>query len=90
MVHFMHIAPMHSYVTKAFVYDLYITIFSRVYSYVTRMYSCGVLVTILMNPPREWKIEWFRQRKGQESMSRSLPMHCILELSQPLRVSFYF
>ena len=42
----MCIAPMHSYVTNVFVYNLYIAIFSRVYSYVLvchsyviRMYS---------------------------------------------------
>ena len=39
MEHFMFIAPMHSYVTNVLVYNLHITIFSRVYSYVTRMYS---------------------------------------------------
>ena len=39
MVHFMFIAPMHSYVTNVLVYNLHITIFSRVYSYVTRVYS---------------------------------------------------
>ena len=32
MVHFMFIAPMHSYVTNVLVYNLHITIFSRVYS----------------------------------------------------------
>ena len=37
MVHFMFIAPMHSYVTNVLVYNLHITIFSRVYSYVTRV-----------------------------------------------------
>ena len=37
MVHFMFIAPMHSYVTNVLVYNLHMTIFSRVYSYVTRM-----------------------------------------------------
>ena len=48
-----YIAPMSSYVTTVFVNNLYITIFGRVYSYVfvcysnvTRMYSCGVLVTM--------------------------------------------
>ena len=47
MVHFIFIAPMHSYVTNVLVYNLHMTIFSRVYSYVlvcylyvTRMYSC--------------------------------------------------
>ena len=47
MVHFIFIAPMHSYLTNALVYNLHMTIFSRVYSYVlvcylyvTRMYSC--------------------------------------------------
>ena len=39
MVHFMFIAPMHSYVTNVLVYNLHITIFSRVFSYVTRLYS---------------------------------------------------
>ena len=52
---------MHSYVTNVLVYNLHMTIFSRVYSYVlvctrmllvcTRMllvcYSCVVLVTII-------------------------------------------
>ena len=40
MVHFIFIAPMHSYVTNVLVYNLHMTIFSRVYSYVlvcTRM-----------------------------------------------------
>ena len=39
MVHFIFIAPMHSYVTDVLVYNLHMTIFSRVYSYVTRVYS---------------------------------------------------
>ena len=39
MVHFMFIAPMHSYVTSVLVRNLHITIFTRVYSYVTRVYS---------------------------------------------------
>ena len=39
MVHFIFIAPMHSYVTNVLVYNLHMTIFSRVYSYVTRVYS---------------------------------------------------
>ena len=37
-------APMHSHVVSVFVYNLHINIFSRVYSYVTRVlavcYSC--------------------------------------------------
>ena len=37
MVHFIFIPPMHSYVTDVLVYNLHKTIFSRVYSYVTRM-----------------------------------------------------
>ena len=40
MVHFIFIAPIHSYVTNVLVYNLHMTIFSRVYSYVlvcTRM-----------------------------------------------------
>ena len=40
MVHFIFIAPMHSYVTNVLVHNLHMTIFSRVYSYVlvcTRM-----------------------------------------------------
>ena len=40
MLHFIFIAPMHSYVTNVLVYNLHMTIFSRVYSYVlvcTRM-----------------------------------------------------
>ena len=40
MVHFIFIAPMHSYVTNVLVYNVHMTIFSRVYSYVlvcTRM-----------------------------------------------------
>ena len=37
MVHFIFIAPMHSYVTNVLVYNLHMTIFSRVYSYVTCM-----------------------------------------------------
>ena len=40
MVHFIFIAPMHSYVTNVLVYNLHMTIFSRVYLYVlvcTRM-----------------------------------------------------
>ena len=57
MVHFIFIAPMHWYVTNVLVYNLHMTIFSRVYSYVlvctrmllvcTRMYSyvtCMLLV----------------------------------------------
>ena len=55
MVHFMFIAPMHSYVTNVLVYNLHITIFSRVYSYVLVCYSCVlvcyscvVLVTIVL------------------------------------------
>ena len=39
MVHFMFIAPMHSYVTSVLVYNLHTTIFSRAYSFITRMYS---------------------------------------------------
>ena len=39
MVHFIFIAPMHSYVTNVLVYNLHMTIFSRVYSYVSRVYS---------------------------------------------------
>ena len=60
MVHFMIVAPVHSRVTNVFVCNLYIALFgrvysyvtrmysyiTRVYSYVTRMYSCVVLVTI--------------------------------------------
>ena len=37
MVHLMLIAPMHSYVSNVLVYNQHITIFSRVYSYVTRV-----------------------------------------------------
>ena len=37
MVHFIFIAPMHSYVTNVLVYNLHMAIFSRVCSYVTRM-----------------------------------------------------
>ena len=39
MVHFMLIAPMHSYVTNVLVYNLHMAKFSRVHSYVTRVYS---------------------------------------------------
>ena len=38
-MHFIFIAPMHSYATDVLVYSLHMTIFSRVYSYVTRVYS---------------------------------------------------
>ena len=33
----MFIAPMHSYVTSVLVYNLHTTIFSRAYSFITRM-----------------------------------------------------
>ena len=36
-MHFIFIAPMHSYVINVLVYNLHMAIFSRVYSYVTRM-----------------------------------------------------
>ena len=52
IVHLMFIAPMYSYVTSIFVHNLHITMFSRVYSYVTgmysfvtRMYSCALVCT---------------------------------------------
>ena len=57
MVHFMFIAPMHSYVTNVLVYNLHITIFTRMYSYVTRVYSCVLVcysyVLVRMSKKRE-------------------------------------
>ena len=39
MVHFIFIPPTHWFVTDVLVYNLHMTIFSRVYLYVTRAYS---------------------------------------------------
>ena len=49
---FIFIAPMDSHVTNVIVYNLHITIFSRVYSHVTHMHSC-VLVC------NRKKLEWY-------------------------------
>ena len=47
-MHFMFIAPRYSYVTDVLVYNLHITIFSRVYSYVLVYYSYVLVCTRLL------------------------------------------
>ena len=66
-----YVAPMHSYVTNVFVYNLYITIFGRVYSFtrmyscVIRMHSCGVLVTSYQIEPFYQPLEKARKNDCQ-------------------------
>ena len=48
MVRLMFIVPKHSYVTIVFVQNLYISIFSRVYPYVTRIYSYGTRILLVL------------------------------------------
>ena len=55
IVPFIFIAPINSHVTNVFVYNLHITIFSRVYSHVTRVYSYEPLTRDIENPMTESK-----------------------------------